>query len=445
MWYTRRVKMRHSTDRIPFKFVPYKFMLLLLPLLAGWVLWPPLMGHSQEEASLNVATIQQIRVGPRANGAARIVLEFSPLATPEQQQYRWFTLPQPARVVIDFADVTFADSPNFMKLPEGSLVKSMRAGRFRPQTVRMVLDLANPARVNLFTIPPRADRGMRLVLDVLPVSKGQQPTNIPPPADVVEAGKAPPPNPTSIADEPAPVVPRQVVRAQDDQQVIVTLDPGHGGVDPGGCGRVLKLCEKNIVLDVAKQVREMLQREGVKVVMTRSDDRFIPLPERVKIGQRAQSDLFVSFHADIHPTDKSVIGATTYVVSDRASDREAARLADKENDGDILAGVAIDRESPEVQNILISLVQRETRNNSSYLAQAILSEMGKVTEVRKAEPLFAGFRVLKAPDVPSVLIEMGYLTNPKEERQLADPSYRKRLAKRIAAGIMDYVRAHVHY
>lgn len=420
-------------------------LLVLLPVLGGLVMWPPLMGRAQDETSLNVATIQQIRVGEQPGGAMRIVLEFSPLANEIQQQYRWFTLPKPARVVIDFADITFADSPNFMKLPEGGLVKSMRAGRFRPQTVRMVLDLTNPARVNLFTIPPRNDRGQRLVLDVLPVSKGQKPTDVPPPADVVDEGKAPAVNPTRIEDEPAPVVPRQVVRAQDDKQVIVTLDPGHGGVDPGGCGRVLKLCEKNIVLDVAKQVREILERENVKVVMTRSDDRFIPLPERVKIAQRAQSDLFVSFHADIHPTNTKVIGATTYVVSDRASDREAARLADKENDGDILAGVAIDRESPEVQNILISLVQRETRNNSSYLAQTVLSEMGKVTEVRKAEPLFAGFRVLKAPDVPSVLIEMGYLSNPKEERQLADPAFRKRLAKRIAAGIMAYVKAHVHY
>jgi N-acetylmuramoyl-L-alanine amidase len=420
-------------------------LLLLLPLLGLLAIWPPLRGNTQDDPTLNVATIQQIRVGQQPQGAMRIVLEFSPLSSQSQQQYRWFTLPQPARVVIDFADVTFADSPNFMALPQGGLVKSMRAGRFRPHTVRMVLDLTKPSRVNLFSIPARENRGQRLVLDVLPVGKGQVATNIPPPEDVIDEGKAPVVNPVAVADEPAPVVPRQVVRANDDKKVIVTLDPGHGGVDPGGCGKVLKLCEKNIVLDVARQVREMLRKQGYEVVMTRDDDRFIPLAERVKIAQRAQSDMFVSFHADIHPTNTKVIGATTYVVSDRASDREAARLADKENDGDILAGIAIDRESPEVQNILISLVQRETRNNSSYLAQAILSEMDNVTEVRRQEPLFAGFRVLKAPDVPSVLIEMGYLSNPKEERQLADPSFRKRLAKRIADGIMDYVKAHVHY
>jgi N-acetylmuramoyl-L-alanine amidase len=270
---------------------------------------------------------------------------------------------------------------------------------------------------------------------------------------VVDAGRAPATQPIEIADEPAPVVPRQVVRptrgqtggSKGQRQVVVTLDPGHGGVDPGGCGKVLKVCEKNIVLDVSKMVRGHLEKEGIKVVMTRDNDTFIPLAERVKIAQRAQSDLFVSFHADIHPTKRDVIGATTYVVSDKASDKEAQRLADKENDGDILAGVAIDRESPEVQNILISLVQRETRNNSSYLAQSILTEMGKVTQVRKADPLFAGFRVLKAPDVPSVLIEMGYLSNPKEERQLNSKSFRSQLAKRIAAGIMAHVRANVHY
>ncbi len=432
--------------------MPHKLprqVLWLLPLVGvlavALAFWPPNLGRAQDDAALNVATIQQIRVGQQAQGAMRIVLEFSPLATEAQQQFRWFTLPQPTRVVLDLADVTFADSPNFMQLPPGGLVKSMRAGRFRPHTVRMVLDLTNPARVNIFSIPPRDDRGMRVVLDILPVGKGQVATNVPPPDDVVDEGKAPMVNPISIADEPAPVVPRQVVRASEDKRVVVTLDPGHGGVDPGGCGRVLKLCEKNIVLDVAKQVREILRKQGYEVVMTREDDRFIPLAERVRIAQRAQSDMFVSFHADIHPTNTKVIGATTYVVSDRASDREAARLADKENDGDIIAGVAIDRESPEVQNILISLVQRETRNNSSYLAQAILSEMDNVTEVRRADPLFAGFRVLKAPDVPSVLIEMGYLSNPKEERQLADPAFRKRLAKRIADGIMDYVKANVHY
>lgn len=401
------------------------------------------------QGNSEVATIQHVRVGQQPGGAVRLVLEYAPQVAEDQTKYRWFTLPQPARVVVDFPAISFADSPNFMKLPEGGLVKSLRAGRFRPDTVRMVMDISKPSKVNMFVIPPResgADvRGQRLVIDIIPVKKGEKPTDIPPPEDVIDAGKAPKVNPVSIEDEPAPVVPRQVNNAKNDRKVVVTLDPGHGGVDPGGCGKVLKVCEKNIVLDVAKMVGEHLERENIQVVLTRSDDTFIPLAERVKIAQRAQSDLFVSFHADIHPTKRDVIGATTYVVSDKASDKEAQRLADKENDGDILAGIAIDRESREVQNILISLVQRETRNNSSYLAQSILNEMGNVTKVRKAEPLFAGFRVLKAPDVPSVLIEMGYLSNPTEERQLASKSFRKKLAARIAAGIKAHVREHVHY
>jgi len=132
-------------------------------------------------------------------------------------------------------------------------------------------------------------------------------------------------------------------------------------------------------------------------------------------------------------------------VSDKASDREAARLADKENDGDVLAGVALDRESPEVQKILISLVQRETINGAAYLGQSILGSMDDVAVVRKHELLFAGFRVLKAPEIPSVLVEMGYLSNPQDERDLANDAYRARLARSIAAGISRYIRTHIHY
>ncbi len=397
-----------------------------------------------QEDSGSDAVIKDLRVGHDTSKKTRVVLEFHRSATPEQQAYRWFTLPKPARVVIDFADVTFARSPNVLTLPDGSLIKAMRAGRFRPHTVRMVLDLEKPARVNVFTIPANPDRGMRLVLDVVPTKPGQKPTDIPPPEDVVDAGKAPAVAPTAIEDEPAPVVPRRVDTSLRNR-VVVVLDPGHGGVDPGGCGRVLRLCEKGLTLQVGKLVANELRSDKIDVILTREDDRFIPLPDRPKTAQRAQADLFVSLHADIHPSNPKVIGATTYVVSDRASDREAARLADSENDGDVLAGVALDKESREVQNILISLVQRETRNNSSYLADAILDEIGTVTEVRKRDPLFAGFRVLKAPDVPSVLVEMGYLSNPREERQLADPAFRKRLAKAIARGIRKYVAAHVHY
>lgn len=418
----------------------------LLVVVATGFFAPPLVGYSQDAHNASVGTllVQDVRVAQDSQNRTRIVLEFAPGTLVPNVTYRWFTLPEPARVVVDFGDISFKTSPSLVRLPESSLVKGMRAGRFRPQTIRMVLDLEKPSRVNVFAIPGGKSRGMRLVLDIAPVGKGQKPTDIPPPEDVVEAGRAPAINPRKIEDEPAPVVPPKVTKTSRDH-VVVVLDPGHGGVDPGACGRSIKLCEHGLTLQMAKLVRDKLRDDKIGVVLTRDTDVFIPLPERVKIAQRHGADLFVSLHADIHPKDRSVKGATVYMVSEKASDREAARLADSENAGDILAGVGLERENAEVRNILISLVQRDTLNNSAYLGKSILSNIDTVTEVRKKDLLFAGFRVLKAPDVPSVLVEMGYLSNPTEERQLNDPRFRDKLADSIAKGIRKYVAEHVHY
>lgn len=408
---------------------------------------PPLLGFSQDAVDGTPGLVEQLRVG-QDGGRTRIVLQFSPETAKVDVNYRWFTLPDPARVVVDFGDISFKTSPNMVKLPGNSIVKGMRAGRFRPGTVRMVLDLTKPGLVNVFGIPPRGGMGPRLVMDMVTPRPGQKPTNVPPPADVVEAGKAPAVNPRRIEDEPAPVVPPQVTREIHPihrERVVVVLDPGHGGVDPGACGRRLKLCEKGLTLQMARLVRDELRSDKIEVVLTRDTDVFIPLPERPRIAQQHNADLFVSLHADIHPTNRDVKGATVYMVSEKASDREAARLASSENDRDVLAGVALANESREVQNILISLVQRDTLNGSIYLGRSVLRELDRFTEVRKHDLMSAGFRVLKSPDVPSILVEMGYLSNATEERQLADVRYRKKLAETIARGIRGYVQEHIHY
>jgi N-acetylmuramoyl-L-alanine amidase len=438
-----------------------------LLLVLGLVVWPPLPGSA---ATRGPAQVESMRLGhEQAKGVSRsrLVLQLN-----QNMPFTWFTLPTPSRVVLDLPDVSFVQPPNLLKIPTGSLIQGVRAGVFRPGTVRVVMDLPKPQRVSVFMIPANASQGPRLVVDVLSLKAGQRATNVPPPPNLVTTSAfsiekhravlaqqglpndaaAPVPNEpvgTSQDDpvtEPDAVVARAPRRVQNEgRQVVVTLDAGHGGVDPGGCGRVLKLCEKGLTLDMAKRVGRMLEQEGVKVRYTRDTDVFVPLPERVRIAQRAEADLFVSLHADIHPTKPNVRGATVYMVSDKASDREAARLADKENDGDVLAGVALDRESPEVQKILISLVQRETINGAAYLGQSILGSMDDVAVVRKRELLFAGFRVLKAPEIPSVLVEMGYLSNPQDERDLANDAYRARLARSIAAGISRYIRTHIHY
>lgn len=392
--------------------------------------------------------VEEMRVG-QDGGRTRIVLQFTQATREDDFNFRWFTLPNPARVVVDFQDdIAFKNSPSLLKMPGDGIVESLRAGRFRPGTVRMVLDLRKQGRVNVFAIPARGGVGPRLVVDLVTLKKGEKPTDIPPPEDVVTQGEAPAVRPTRIEDEPAPVVPPQVVRDMSKsrrQHAIVVLDAGHGGVDPGGCSKVVKICEKGLTLEMVKLVRDRLRSDKIEVILTRDSDVFIPLPERPRIAQRAGADLFVSLHADIHPTKSDVKGATVYMVSEKASDREAARLANSENDRDVMAGVALSNESKEVQNILISLVQRDTLNSSTYLARSILSEMGRFTEVRKKDVLYAGFRVLKSPDVPSVLVEMGYLSNPEEARKLSNKTYRNQLADSIARGIRNYVEKHIHY
>lgn len=393
-------------------------------LFVGFV-WPPLLGRAQEP----VASVTAIRLG-QESGRTRLVLELD-----KPVDYRWFTLPTPPRMVVDFPQVEFANRLADVKFPPGSMVKAARAGTFRPGTTRMVLDLEKPARITLFTIPGNTQRGPRLVVDVIPPKPGQEATDKPPPADVVTQDAAPPAKPE------APVVPKQVVtdtRKTDDGAIVVVLDAGHGGVDPGACGK--SICEKNLTLTMVKMVRDRLEKQGYTVKLTREKDVFVPLAERVKFAQRNNANLFVSLHADAHP-DKDVKGATVYMVSEKASDREAQRLANSENEGDILAGVDLSHESKDVQNILVSLAQRDTMNHSSYLGQSVLSEMADLIGVRKSSLLFAGFKVLKAPDVPSILVEMGYLTNRHEEQQLANPKHREKLADAIAEGIGSYIKA----
>lgn len=386
-----------------------------------------------------VTYVSDIRVGHEGN-RTRLVLDLE-----QNISHRWFTLPTPPRVVIDFPHIEFRKPVSDVVLPVGSMVTGLRAGVFRAGTTRMVLDLKQPARISIFGIPGNTQRGPRLVIDVVPPAKGQAPTNVPPPDEVVTTT---PFNPKAQAGEnenrqpPAPVVPRQVV-APENGPVVIVLDAGHGGVDPGACGKSIRLCEKQLTLYMAQQVAKRLgKNKGYKVLLSREKDVYVGLADRVRFAQRHNANLFVSLHADSHPSPQ-VEGATVYMVSEKASDREAQRLAASENEGDMLAGVDISHESREVQNILMSLTQRDTINHSSYLAQSMIVEMDKVARLRKTTPLFAGFKVLKAPDVPSILVEMGYISNPREERNLSSAAYRDKLAGALAEGVERYIRNHL--
>lgn len=221
---------------------------------------------------------------------------------------------------------------------------------------------------------------------------------------------------------------------RNEGKAVIVLDPGHGGVDPGALG-VSGIYEKHITLAMARELKTQLERSGrYKVHLTRDRDIFIRLRERVAIARQYGADLFISLHAD-SVNNPQLAGLSVYTLSQTASDSEAQSLADKENKADLLAGIDLSHESADVANILIDLAQRETMNRSAGFAGGVVDELGRDTTLLGNTHRFAGFAVLKAPDVPSILVELGYLSNPDEERKLRQPDYRAKLAKGIARAV----------
>jgi len=221
----------------------------------------------------------------------------------------------------------------------------------------------------------------------------------------------------------------------------VVIDPGHGGIDPGTTGRRKRVFEKHITLAMARRLKRELDNGGrYKTVLTRTRDVFVRLRDRIARARGSGADLFISLHADSMANSR-IRGASVYTLSERASDKEAAALAAKENKADLIAGMDLSANSKQVTDILIDLAQRETMNHSVRFARILVDEMRKSTRFLRKSHRFAGFAVLKAPDVPSVLLEMGYLSNAEDEARLIQPRYRARLAKAIARAIDRYFDA----
>jgi len=366
------------------------------------------------EGAAKPLEVTDVRIGQHGE-RTRFVLEMS-----DSSPYRWFTLSNPYRVVIDLPDVVWRLDPE--SLPDGGgLIETFRFGRFQPGTSRVVLDLRAPAQIHeSFVLEPRQAFPHRFVLDLVPGDAA---------GFVRPANSAAP----KLAMAPAEV-PFPRMKPRSDRRRIIVLDAGHGGVDPGAIGRG-GTHEKDIVLSMARELKARLEGTGrYRVELTRDRDTYLPLRERVKMGRRAGGDLFVSLHADSHPK-ADARGASVYTLSEQASDAEAAALAEKENKSDIIAGVDLTSEDSEVTNILIDLAQRETMNQSAVFARILVEELGERTRLLKRTHRFAGFAVLKAPDVPSVLIEMGYLSNREEERLLRSKRHRAAIAEAMAAAV----------
>ena len=347
----------------------------------------------------------------------RVVLELT-----GPVEYTLFSLADPYRIVLDFPRVAWR-APLDAAAQKGGVVAGLRYGQFRPGTSRLVLDLATSAVVQKTTaLPPSGELGHRLLIDLAPVDRA---------AFMVAVGAARPP------PEAAPPAAPEPAKRLDTRRVVV-LDPGHGGIDPGTIG-ASGAYEKDVVLDYAIELRRRLQAtRRYRVVMTREEDVFLSLAERVRLAQQAGGDLFISIHADSIDNGQ-MRGGAVYTLSETSSDVEAERLAAKENRADVIAGLQLDRHDTEVVSILISLAQRETMNYSARFANVLVPELERnKVAVRRKPHRFAGFRVLKAPDVPSVLLELGYLSNPKEERHLRSAEGRAAVTAAIVGAIDRY-------
>lgn len=360
--------------------------------------------------------VRDVRVGEHSD-KTRFVLDLS-----DEASYRIFTLADPYRVVIDLPEVRWPGE--VAKLPERSgLIRELRYGLFTPGTSRVVLDIAAPVEIaKVFQLPPAKDFGHRLVVDLTQVDR-QRFMAARPGSAIQSATPLPLPQTALLAP-----------RRPQDLRPTVVIDAGHGGVDPGAIG-VSGTHEKDLALRYALSLRDALEAKGrYRVVLTRDSDYFIPLRRRVALAEQAEGDLFISLHANTHPS-RQIKGASVYTLSETASDAEAAQLAAKENKADVIAGVDLSNQNEVVSQILIDLAQRESMNVSKSFASELVGTLGERVTLLRNTHRFAGFVVLKSATVPSVLVEIGYMSHKQEERLLKSPEHRAKIVSGITAAV----------
>jgi N-acetylmuramoyl-L-alanine amidase len=365
--------------------------------------------------------VMSARIGEH-DDRTRLVIELS-----DPVNLRAFALANPDRVVIDMPEVAWRlGAP---PKPSGfGAVKSYRYGQFRAGNSRMVIDLNQPVSVSdALVIPPSSGFGYRVVIDLFPTTRPKFDALAGWPADLKKR--------ESDAEKLAAMIAaQQLPPTKSGSKKVVVIDPGHGGLDSGTVG-VNGLMEKDLALATGLKLARDLRARGYTVFMTRDNDTFIPLRQRVAIARADKADLFIALHADSNP-DSSVTGSSIYTLNDGRSDREAAAMARRENQSDVIAGVDLSGDNNPVAPILINLAQRDTINKSSRFATNALGTMGKVTDILARSPhRSASLAVLVAPDVPAALIELGYLSNSGDASQMNSDAWRTRVAGAIADAV----------
>ncbi|MDP2267079.1 MAG: N-acetylmuramoyl-L-alanine amidase [Thiobacillus sp.] len=351
----------------------------------------------------------------------RITLEAAQAVT-----YKYFTLSNPDRLVIDLDGMETGaalESLAGQLTADDPYISAIRLGKYRPGVMRLVLDLKSAIKPSVFQLQPLEQYGHRLVVDLYPAQAAQA-TN---------------------SSRPGMVEPAKASRSAVPQYarlITVAIDAGHGGEDPGAIG-ANGSHEKNITLALAKKLKQKIDaQENMRAVLIRDGDYFVPLGQRVIKARGAQADLFLSIHADafIKPEAR---GSSVFALSENGATSVAARwLAKKENDADLVGGINVDVKDPFLKRTLIDLSQTATINDSLRLGHAVLKEIGGVNILHKSHVEQAEFAVLKAPDIPSILIETAFISNPEEEKRLNDPGYQDKLVDAIVSGIKVYFDKH---
>lgn len=423
------------------------------------LLWLP-----QAEAAIPV---KSARVWP-AQDYTRLTLESA-----RQISFNMFTLEHPDRVVIDLMDVDLhgaLDGLGAKIAADDPYIKSVRAAQYKPGVVRLVLDLKTAAKPQLFSLNPVSEYGYRLVLDVYPTApvdplmalamnqekklatngaSGTAAVSAPAAASAATEQAASGQVAEASAEVVAPAGGKRGEKHADSatakpptrnagRTLIVVIDAGHGGEDSGARGRHGTL-EKDVTLAIARRLKELVDSTGyMRGVLTREGDYFIPLGGRVEKGRKAHADLFVSVHADSFARSNAS-GSSVFALSEHGATSAAARwLAKNENDADLIGGVNIAVKDPNLAKTLLDLSQTATISDSLKLGHHVLRELGSINTLHHRNVEQAGFAVLKAPDIPSILVETAFISNPKEERRLKDDAYQDRLAHAILGGIKRY-------
>ena len=370
--------------------------------------------------------IVSTRIWP-AQDYTRVTLE-----SRSELKFELFSVKDPERLVLDLEGVelgpALAELNNKVAVGD-PYIERLRVARNRPGVVRLVLDLKSEVKPQVFTLKPVGEYGHRLVLDLYPL------VPVDPLAALIASGGKLPSSaePAGPQAAPAPDKPRVARLAT------IVIDPGHGGEDPGARGRRGSQ-EKEITLTIARRLKALVDAEpDMRALLTRDADYFVPLQVRVDKARRVKADLFVSIHADafIQPHAR---GSSVFALSERRATSEAARwLAKKENDADLIGGVNIDVKDKYLAQTLLDLSQTATIDYSLRLGNSVLGELGQVNTLHKGRVEQASFAVLKAPDVPSILVETAFISNPEEEKRLNDEAYQEKIARAILAGIKRYL------